>query len=189
MFKKNNFLIATAVIMFSLSACGSENVSSPTVLSTNAETSLSSDQETTAGSESSGQILESSLTNYLNSYSDGELYHLLYDVALNENVDTVSDSGKGITYMFSKDDNGKRIIGTVIAHYSDVNGADTSSEESFCKSFIDNTFPELSSYWDQAEIHSEGGDFGAIIAFDDYSITLIPDNKLDGMTLILSENK
>lgn len=183
--RKKLGIVAVALL---LSACGGQPAPEQTNSDTAPATVVSS-EETSHSEETSAEISTSSLADYLNEHKDSETYHLLYDIALNEDANTISDSDKGITYMFSKDDNGNRILGTVVAYYSDIENMDTSGQEEFCKSFTDSILPELSSFWNKSETYSEGESFGIIIPFDDYSITLMPDNNLDGMTIILSENE
>ena len=184
--KKRLGIMAVALL---LSACGGQPASEQTVTNTEPVTVASSEYETSYSQEAVSKTSENSLANYLRNHENSETYRLLYDIALNENANTISDSDKGITYMFSEDDNGNRIPGTVMAHYSDLDNADTSGKEEFCKSFVDSVLPELSSLWDKAETYSEGEYFGIILSFDDYSITLMPDNSLDGMSVILSKNE
>lgn len=47
---------------------------------------------------------------------------------------------------------------------------------------------ELAAYLETAEIYDDSYGYGKIIFFDDYSITLMPDNDRNGITVILSKN-
>ena len=184
--KKRLGIIAVALL---LSACGGQPEPEQTIPDTEPVTVVSSEHETSYSQEAVSETSENSLADYLSNHENSETYRLLYNIALNENANTISDSDKGITYMFSKDDNDNRIPGTVMAHYSELDNVDTSGKEEFCKSFADSVLPELSSLWDRTETYSEGEYFGIIIPFDDYSITLMPDNSLDGISVILSKNE
>lgn len=191
--KKQKLIMVAAIMVMGISACSSkqETVAQTTVQVTeDIETTGGSELSTTSASETVGinpeQESFDTLEAYLNNYADSKTHYLLYDIALNENANTLSD--EGVTYMFSKDDNGNRILGTVMAYYKGNTGMDVSGQEEFCNSFVSAMFPELTNLLIKAETYSENGYWGKIITFSDYSITLMPDNSLNGMSVILSKN-
>lgn len=196
--KKQKLIMVVTIMAMGISACASkkETVTQTTAFETTVkvtediETTGGSELLTTSASETVGinpeQESFDTLEAYLNNYADSKTHYLLYDIALNENANTLSD--EGVTYLFSKDDNGNRILGTVMAYYKGNTGMDVSGQEEFCNSFVSTMFPELTNLLIKAETYSENGYWGKIITFSDYSITLMPDNSLNGMSVILSKN-
>lgn len=126
-----------------------------------------------------------SLADYLLNYPDSKMYHVLYDIALNEDADGSGEDG--VSYMFITDDDGKRTIGSVMAYYTGIEVADTSSNESYCDGFIDAVFPELSSLKDMAQDTDAEDHWIRSYYFNDYVVSFIPNSDFDGMTLALAK--
>ncbi|MBE5916435.1 MAG: hypothetical protein E7273_06270 [Pseudobutyrivibrio ruminis] len=114
---------------------------------------------------------------------DGVITHLC-EVA--SNPDATTNMDEGVSYMFNKDDEGNRILGSVMAYYSGLSYDGVTDNESFCKAFIDDYTPEISEKWDTAEIHDESNMYGAVISLEECDVTLMPDNDLEGMTVFVS---
>lgn len=191
--------VACTVLALNISACGNNATSNSTTTSA-AETTTA--PETTAAAETTKveaittTVSETSepttatsnnLSNYLETHKEGLTYHVLYEIALNPDATTNLD--ENVTYMFNKDDNGNRVLGNVIAYYTNLKDVDTSSLEKFCISFIDAYFPELNDFILSAETHDDGKYYGKIIYFDDYAITIMPDNSMNGISFIIAENQ
>lgn len=184
-------IVILVALTFLLTACGEQTTvetSTSTVIDETEAQNIDKEIESLSN-VTEVQTTESSTTlkDYLLNYPDSKTYHLLYDIALNEEANSITD--EGVTYMFSKDDRGNRIIGNVIAYYPVIENLDTSSPDTFCTSFVDENFPELSGFMSNAETYFDEDPKGAVISFDDYSISLILDNDLGGMTVILSETE
>ena len=177
------------LLTLSVSACASQNSEAETAVESSTTESSSAEEETASQADISEEIPETinSLEEYLKNYPDSLTHHLLYDVALNEDSTSIDD--EGVTYMFSKDDEGNRIPGGVIAYYKSVEGLDQSGMEPYCISFVDNMLPELSSLMNSAKVQSDENFFAMSLIFDDYSIALMPDKDLDGLSVILSESE
>lgn len=138
-------------------------------------------------SDSEQKETSNNLEEYLSDYPDSLSYHLLYDIALNANATTTQD--ENVTYMFGKDDSGNRILGTVMAYYTNLSGYENLDVTTFCQAYITDRFPELETFLQSAEIHDTDGIHGEIMNFEDYKITLIPDNDFSGMTVSISKNQ
>lgn len=197
---KKQLLFVATLVTVGLSACslGQKTAGAPETTmqesvkvqtdtaNTSARTEEKILQETTKAAESDSN--NQTLNAFLDDYPDSRAYHLLHDVALNPEANTKSDSG--VTYMFSKDSGGNRVMGSVIAYYTNVENMETTTDnKAFCNSFIKAYFPELNLFFENAEIHDDAASFGEVVNLSDYSITLIPDKELKGMTVILSSVK
>lgn len=126
-----------------------------------------------------------SLEDYLSNYPDSKMHHVLYDIALNEDADGSGEDG--VSYMFITDDDGNRAIGSIMAYYTGIEVADTSSNESYCDGFIDAVFPELSSLKDMAQDTDAEDHWIRSYYFNDYVVSFIPNSDFDGMTLALTK--
>ena len=196
MIKKKNLLYVLALTIV-LSGCGTANPTAQEETktlasdSTKAETIKPHSDLDTSVPESlpdtqeikSIDIKGVNLTDLISDIPECNTYHLLYDIALNPNAETNSD--KNVTYMFTKDDNGNIVTGSVIAYYTEIS-LNKDNKESLCKEFVNSYFNELYIYMDQAEIHDDASGFGMILIFSDYAITMMPDETLSGITVIVS---
>lgn len=113
----------------------------------------------------------------------GTIDHLIV-VANDPDASTTMDDG--VTYMFTKDDSGNRVMGNVMAYYKDVSGLDTTDLASYCRSYAENYIPEIMPYYDTAETHDEGGYFGVVVSTNKCKVTLMPDKDYGGITVIIS---
>lgn len=161
-----------------LSACGNSTETQRKQQSTTKETTVE---------ENSEAVKNTALTleEYLEEYRNSSTYHLLYDVALNEDAEAKDDKA---TYTFETDKDGKRILGTVMAHYDKVLG-DTTYAMSFCRSFIQMEYPELSDAYQNVVVAEGQGEYSQEMVFDDYTIRLMPDPDMTGMTVKIEETK
>lgn len=176
-------MIGTAVLF---TACGETKEKRPETKTTVETMKTAEEKGTTADTKTSEEADDkaskpATLDEYLKDYKDSETYHLLYDYALNEKA---QEKDGEISYHFELDENENRIPGTVIAHYSKVHG-DTTYAMSFCRSFIQMEYPELSEAYKDVVILEGQGEYAQELEFDDYSIRLIPSSDLTEMTVEL----
>ncbi len=145
-----------------------QEVETETVNEDNTETTVEEEDS----EESTKDVLE-----------DGVITHLI-EVA--NNPDATTNMDEGVSYMFNKDVDGNRTLGSVIAYYSGLSYEGVTDNESFCKAFIDDYTPEIADKWDSAEIHDESNMYGVVISLDECDVTLMPDGDFEGMTVFLS---
>ncbi|MCR5704412.1 MAG: hypothetical protein K6G85_07295 [Eubacterium sp.] len=181
--KKKIVVLMIGATVF-LTACGETKEKQPEV--TTVVETMTTEKGTIAEAESSEKMETNaskgtSLEEYLKDYKDSATYHLLYDYALNKKAE---EKDGEVSYHFELDENENRIPGTVIAHYSKVHG-DTTYAMSFCRSFIQMEYPELSEAYKDVVILEGQGEYAQEMEFDDYSIRLIPSSDLTEMTVEL----
>lgn len=157
-------------------ACGNQETGTKETKSPKTKTTV---EVTTVEQETEAAATEGTLSDYLADYRNSATYHLLNDIALNEEAVTEED---GVTYAFETGKDGKRVLGIASAHYSKVLG-DTTYPMSFCRSFIQMEYPELSDAYTNVEIHEGQGEYSQVMTFKDYKITLLPSEELTEMTI------
>jgi hypothetical protein len=157
-------------------ACGNAETENKVTKAVEKETTV---EMSTEEQETEAPATEGTLTDYLADYRDSATYHLLNDIALNEDAVTEEDR---VTYTFETGKDGKRELGYVSAHYKKVLG-DTTYPMSFCRSFIQMELPELSEAYKNVVIGAGMGEYLQEMTFKDYKIMLIPNEELTEMTV------
>lgn len=125
---------------------------------------------------------EISLEEFMESAPDSLIHHLYYDVL--HSPDSTEDMDEGVTYTFSKDENGKRDGKMVSAHYTKLE-TENASPGTLVNQFITDKIPEFAVHFDkygQTDAEKEGS---LRLKFTDYDLTLIPDEDLKGLVLEL----
>lgn len=201
--KNTKRMLILCVMMIALSSCSNKNNKSistetstptdtlaakitavdPTKAPTESPTKEST--ETITPTKKTKKQSSTSLKEYLDDYTDSKTYHLLYDVALNKKSTTNMDDD--ITYMFSEDDAGKRILGEVVAYYSDFKKIKAKNTDDFLNKYISKYFPELSGFMKNAKIVKEDGYNVKAIEFNDYNITIMSSDEMDSLTFIITK--
>lgn len=187
---KKRLFFASIVCALALAGCSAKTESeAPEQTQENVQTEEVTDETKNVEVSDSDADTEAlnvdSLEDYLSNYPDSNMHHVLYDIALNEDADGSGEDG--VSYMFITDDEGNRTIGSVMAYYTGIDVADTSSNESYCDGFIDAVFPELSSLKDMAQDTDAEDHWIRSYYFNDYVVSFIPNSDFDGMTLALAK--
>lgn len=192
--KKIALMATMLTIAILCAACSTktESTSAAPTETTTAETNAIAAKETTTTEtttvpiETGKQLNADTLEEFLSAYPDSTTYHLFFDIMRND--ESKSNQDNGVTYMFSKDNNGNRTNEGITAYYSEISDLPNEKVENFCSDFIKMYFPELSEPFKNAETVTDPKYMQAAI-FKDYTIVLMPDNDNKGMTVMISKSK
>lgn len=172
---KKQMLFLTAVVCSTLIAgCGGKKETTVSVDSgTPKETEVQTNDNQTQTENTATEVIDSGIISHLR------------EVANDPDANSVSD--KGVTYMFSKDDNGNRTLGTVVAFYTELPVLDTSTKETFCRSYVEKVLTELVPYLDDVQISDKEGMYQFCIPTEDYLVMLTPGEDFKSMMVLVSD--